>query len=233
MNSNFFSTLFQALTATIGNHLVSTGRLQRERTPLQNVVLMVVWLLATPDSFRSVSLRFGVRPSTLYYFYTYVIEALREMAHNFIVWPSEQERDVIKTTFLRATGFPGAVGCIDCTHINITAPLEDAAQYVNRHHVYSMNVQAVVDHQLLVRELHVGEVGSMNDLRVFRRSPLHGHLLQENQDIVGADEHIVGDGAYHITNFVSFYLILMVVIRASGPYANAFNKISDDDPFPE
>ncbi|XP_052126590.1 uncharacterized protein LOC127750079 [Frankliniella occidentalis] len=166
-------------------------------------MFMVIWLIATPDSFRSVALKFGVRPSTLYYFYTYVIEALMELAEKFITWPSEEEREEIKGTFERATGFPGIIGCIDCTHVEITAPLQDAQQYVNRHHKYSINVQAVVDHKLQVRQLHVGEAGSMNDARVFRKSQLYQDLIgNEHGLVINRDEHLVGDGAYTLTDFM-------------------------------
>lgn len=168
-----------------------------------DIMLMVVWLLATPDSFRSVSLRFGVRPSTLYYHYSYVIEALRELAPTYITWPDAAERNVIKAAFERATGVPGVIGCVDGTFVTITAPLEDDAPFVNRHHQHSINVQSVVDQNLLVRDLHVGEPGSMNDRRVFRRSPLHDKLLR-GQGIDIISEHLLGDGGYTLTEFVSF-----------------------------
>lgn len=160
--------------------------------------------MATPDSFRSVALRFGVRPSTLYYFYTYVIEALREMKPQYISWPSAEDRADIKAAFQRASGFPGVVGCIDCTHIYVTAPVVDAGEYINRHHSYSYNVQATVDNNLLITSLHVGEVGSMNDNRVFKRSDLYRDILTSPPGLMLAvDEHLVGDGAYTLTDFVS------------------------------
>ncbi|KAE8739517.1 hypothetical protein FOCC_FOCC014973, partial [Frankliniella occidentalis] len=195
--------VFETVCATVREHLVSKNRLQRERTPFIHIMLMVTWLLATPDSFRSVALRFGVVPSTLYYFYIYIIEALRELSARYICWPNEEERVVIKNTFERATGFPGVIGCIDCTHVYITAPVQDSQQYVNRHHTYSINVQAVVDNNLLVRQLHVGEAGSTNDARVFRKSDLYRDLLHRAPGIIrNVDEHLVGDGAYTLTDFM-------------------------------
>lgn len=177
------------------------------RRDFEDIMLMVIWLLATPDSFRSVALRFGVVESTLYYFYTYVIEALRELADEFIVWPGAEERVRIRQRFQDASGFPGIVGAIDCTHVFITAPLRDAHQYINRHHSYSINVQTVVDDNLCVRHLHVGEVGSMNDRRVFRRSNLYESLLRdEDHQFLSLDEHLVGDGGYTLTEFVSLIL---------------------------
>ncbi|KAE8751624.1 hypothetical protein FOCC_FOCC001472 [Frankliniella occidentalis] len=193
--------VFERLSQLVENHLVATGKLKRRRRPFADIMLMVVWILATPDSFRSVSLRFGVSPGTLYLCYEYVIKALRQLSPQFISWPNEEERRQIKTSFQRATGFPGVVGCIDGTHIFITAPLTDAAQYRNRHHGYSINVQAVVDSSLLIRDLHVGEVGSMHDARVFRRSPLSQDLLQRRNRIL-PDEHLVGDGGYVLTDYM-------------------------------
>lgn len=171
-------------------------------------MLMVIWILATPDTFRSVALRFGVVPGTLYYFYSYIIEALREMAPQFISWPNAAERAVIKERWQRATGFPGVFGSIDGTHVYITAPLNNAAQYRNRHHSYSILVQAVVDSTLLVRDLHVGECGSMSDTRVFRRSSLRHDLHLGGNIRRNNDEHLVGDGAYILTDYVSLFCML-------------------------
>ncbi|XP_052129639.1 uncharacterized protein LOC127750942 [Frankliniella occidentalis] len=195
--------VFESISTIVKDHLIAKRRLQRERTDFNDIMLMVIWLLATPDSFRSVALRFGVVPSILYYFYIYIIEALRELSAKYISWPKEEERAVIKQTFERATGFPGVIGCIDCTHVYITAPVLDAQQYVNRHHTYSINVQAVVDNNLLVRQLHVGEAGSVNDARVFRKSNLYGDLLHRPLGAIrNVDEHLVGDGAYTVTDFM-------------------------------
>ncbi|KAK3928636.1 Protein ANTAGONIST OF LIKE HETEROCHROMATIN PROTEIN 1 [Frankliniella fusca] len=194
--------VFERLVQTVGDHLVEKGRLIRERRPLQDIVLMVVWILATPDTFRSVALRFGINPGTLYYFYKYIIEALRELAPQFISWPGPEERERIKNVFQRATGFPGAVGCIDGTHVYITRPVRNPVSYRNRHHTYSLNVQTVVDNNLLVRDLYVGEAGSMMDKRVFRRSPLCSDLVRGVNDRLSHDEHLVGDGGYTLTDFM-------------------------------
>jgi hypothetical protein len=195
-------TFFQRLVEAIENHLRETGRLIRHVTPMRDIVLMVVWMLATPDTFRSVALRFGVGPSTLYYFYSYVIQALREMAGTYIAWPDAEERQHIHETFRRATGFPGVVGCIDGTHVYVTAPVGNPAPYRNRFQTYSILVQAVVDHNLLVRDVYVGEPGSMHDRRVFRRSRLCEDILRGER--LGDDEHLLGDGAYLLSNFVSY-----------------------------
>ncbi|KAE8741216.1 hypothetical protein FOCC_FOCC013250 [Frankliniella occidentalis] len=141
--------VFEKLVKVVENYLIFKQVLKRKRRPFADAMLMVVWILATTDTFRSVALGFNVSPGTLYHVYEYVVEGLRQLAPQFITWPDEEERRQIKTTFQRATGFPGVVGCNDGTHIFITASVDEAAQYRNRYCGYSMNVQAVVDSTLL------------------------------------------------------------------------------------
>jgi len=48
------------------------------------------------------------------------------------VWPNENDIEDIVYGFSRARGFPGIIGAIDGTHINIPAPKESPEAYVNR-----------------------------------------------------------------------------------------------------
>ncbi|XP_034236326.1 uncharacterized protein LOC117642351 [Thrips palmi] len=196
---------YETLLETLAHHLVYSGKVQRVRTPLDIPLLMVLWILANPDSFRSVALRFGVLPGTVYYHYAYIIEVLRELAPKYIQWPDAEERIVIKGSFQAYSGFPGIVGVVDGTYNNITAPIEQPDRYINRHDTFSFNTSVVCDHTLLIRDIHLGEVGSIHDQRVFRRSPLYQRLLNDDQQqLIAVDEHLIGDGAYSVseTNFI-------------------------------
>jgi len=54
------------------------------------------------------------------------------------------ERDNARKKFLNSPHvFEGAIGAIDCTHINIIAPKNYEEAYVNYHGNHSLNVQAV------------------------------------------------------------------------------------------
>ncbi|KAK3931998.1 Putative nuclease [Frankliniella fusca] len=194
---------YEILLETLARHLVQSGRVQRVRTPLDVPLLMVLWILANPDTFRSAALRLGVLPGTVYYHYSYIIEALRELAPKYIQWPDAEERMRIKERFRAYSGFPGIVGCIDGTYNTITAPIQQRERYINRHDSFSFNTSVVCDYNLLVRDIHVGEVGSLHDQRVFRRSPLYDRLLNDyQQQYIAVDEHLIGDGAYAVTDFV-------------------------------
>ena len=77
-----------------------------------------------------------------------VTQALAAKLGDFIRFPSTRaERDEIKQGLFRVGGFPCAIGCIDGTHVRITAPHENEPDYVNRKGYHSINVQAICDHR--------------------------------------------------------------------------------------
>ena len=76
-----------------------------------------------------------------------VSQALTGKLSDFVTFPSTRaERDEIKQGLFRIGGFPCAIGCIDGTHIRITAPHENEPDFVNRKGYHSINVQAIWDH---------------------------------------------------------------------------------------
>ena len=77
-----------------------------------------------------------------------VTQALAAKLGDFIRFPSTRaERDEIKQGLFRVGGFPCAIGCIDGTHVRITAPHQNEPDYVNRKGYHSINVQAICDHR--------------------------------------------------------------------------------------
>ena len=71
-----------------------------------------------------------------------VTQALASKLGDFIRFPSTRaERDEIKQ------GLFCAIGCIDGTHVRITAPHQTEPDYVNRKGYHSINVQAICDHR--------------------------------------------------------------------------------------
>ncbi|KAK3911312.1 Protein ANTAGONIST OF LIKE HETEROCHROMATIN PROTEIN 1 [Frankliniella fusca] len=192
---------YEKLVLTLAEYLLESGRVLRIRSSIDIPLLMVLWIMANPDTFRSVALRFGVLPGVVHFHYAYIIEALREMGSMYIRWPNEQERQGIKARFEAYSGLPGIVGVLDGTYQNVTAPKVQKDRFRNRHHTYAFNTMAVCDDNLLIRDLYVGEVGSMHDQRVFRRSPLYQKLVRR-EGLLQPDEHIIGDSAYQIMDSV-------------------------------
>ena len=99
---------------------------------------------------------------------------------------------MIRAEYERKYRYAGVVACIDGTYITMTAPLEQAQRYVDRHDDYSILVQAVADVHLLHRDVHIVQPGSVGDNRTYDPSPLSGNLLRRT-DLLGEDEHLLGD----------------------------------------
>jgi len=193
---------FQNLIAAVGRELNHENHVDPDYE-LSHILLMVLWVLATPDTFRSVALRFGETPEVLHFHYLRVINILSQMADTYIYWPHAEERTVVSRAVQRRTGFPGVVGAVDGCHIQIATPREQPDRYFNRHRDHSIVLQGVADETLLFRDVYIGEPGSTHDSRVFRRSPLCVELLENMHIYLDDDQHILGDGAYVLTNRVS------------------------------
>lgn len=185
----------QKLVVTVGRHMRATNQIIRQGMPLYKGLLMTLWILATPDSFRSVAVKFGLEGGSVHNQYRTFIRVLRQLRSKFIRWPSDLEKARIARSFEDSFGYPGVIGCIDGTHVCMTAPLEDPQSYVNRHHDYSLTVQAVCDDQLIFRDVYVGEPGAVGDRRTFERSSLSKKMLAPGGRHMG-DFHLLGDGAY-------------------------------------
>lgn len=191
----------QRLCEVVGNHMVDTGRYERKGLPIDISLMMTLWILATTDTFRSVGVKFGLKKGSVHNQYKTLIAVLRELRVRYIKWPSLLEQEVIARRFEDSYGYPGVVGCIDCTHIKIYKPLEQPVRYINRHHDHSILVQAVCDVDLLFRDVHSGQPGALGDARTYDRSPF-GDLMGRQVNFIGDDKHVLGDGAYTLTTRV-------------------------------
>lgn len=126
------------------------------------------------------------------------------MKGEYIKTPSAAEFRVIVQGYRDRWRFPQVAGAIDGTHISILAPTDDPADYHNRKGFYSVLLQAVVDHKMLIWDINVGWPGKVHDARVFSNSSLYqrgqsGTLLPgwtEMFEGVDVPLVILGDAAY-------------------------------------
>ena len=96
----------------------------------------------------------------------------------FSITPDSQERT--KQAFWAKYGFPGVLGAIDCTHVQLRAPSVNALIYINRKGSHSINIQVICD---------ANYPGSSHDSFILANSiptvfegnpPLDGWLLGDN-----------------------------------------------------
>ncbi|KAL5239379.1 hypothetical protein ACI65C_006789 [Semiaphis heraclei] len=177
-------------------HISKTNR--PVKVPLDIQLLGFIWIMATPDCYRSVAERFRMNRGTLHKIYRPIVSRVVSEAPRYIQWTTNEKKDEIKDEFFVASGYPGIVGAIDGCYIQIKQPCGDKRyRYVNRKKDYAVIIQGVwhIIKSYWTSNVHIGKVGSMHDARVFRRSELSNSLPR----LLSPDEHIVGDSAYLIS----------------------------------
>ncbi|KAI5696584.1 hypothetical protein M8J76_006643 [Diaphorina citri] len=106
-----------------------------------------------------------------------VKEAAKEIAqylHRYVHFPRNgQGMRQIKAKFQRIAGFPGVIGCIDCTHVAIKNPNRiNGERYRNRKGWMSLNIQVVSGPDYEIQDIVMRWPGSAHDSRIFDASRL-------------------------------------------------------------
>ncbi|XP_032690661.1 putative nuclease HARBI1 isoform X2 [Odontomachus brunneus] len=209
-HSRMFPETFEIVLTIIGPGLhainVSSGR---KSISEKKQLLIAIWFMATPDSYRSIATKFGVGKATAFRALRRVTYALHCVAPQFIIWPKDQVAVNVIEQFEKSCGFPNVIGAIDGTHIKIRAPSVDANSYINRKGFHSINVQVVCDSFGRFTHVYAGQVGSVHDSRVFRNSSI-ARFVEFPEEYFPSNSHIIGDAAYGIHPHV------MVPFRDNG-----------------
>nr|CAI5832173.1 unnamed protein product [Callosobruchus analis] len=135
-----FNVLKDKLSPYLKRAEASTGKFQ---VPVEHQLLSVLWLLATPYSYRSVGSRFDMAKSTLFNCFTRNIRNL-----------------------------PGVVGALDGTYVPIKAPHENPEVYVNRKCFHGITLQCISAPNLKFLDCFTGYPSSVSDNRIFRNSDI-------------------------------------------------------------
>lgn len=92
---------------------------------------------------------FGVQKCTVSRIIKIVSRAIASLYNNYKKCPSGHRIVEVQRALMQQSSLPGVVGLIDCTHIPIISPGGDNAElFRNRNGFFSINVQAICDHEL-------------------------------------------------------------------------------------
>ncbi|KAK3107927.1 hypothetical protein FSP39_025458, partial [Pinctada imbricata] len=169
----------------------------RPQNALDKDLLMMLWYLSTQETVRSISDRFNVQESTFILHNQRLLDVFSSLCKNFIVWPSDAEKQQVLRGFEAIQEFPGVTGAVDGTHIAITPPGPNEADYVNRKSYHSIILQAVCKHDRSFTDINCGWPGRLNEARVFRNS----NACKFQSQLCGQN-HLIGDGAYPLSRFL-------------------------------
>ncbi|KAL5019964.1 hypothetical protein ScPMuIL_002856 [Solemya velum] len=118
----------------------------------------------------------------------------QEIVGRFIKFPMQPEQiRRNQEQFYQIAGFPGIVGAVDGTHVQIIAPKDNANEYVNRHYYHSINVQVVFNANYRIIDIVAKWPSSTHDSRILNESGLR--QLFENH-LIPVQTHLLGDSGY-------------------------------------
>ena len=165
------------LTDLLNDDLKSNGR-RKVDLSVEDKILIALKTLSSGSFQHSAKDLFRVSQSTVSKVLGVFLDALISHSSDFIHMPrNRQEIDRVNADFYCVAGFPGVLGCIDCTHIPIIAPADDEYSYVNRKNFHSINVQAICDANLVFQDIVARWPGSASDSFILNSS---GRIFSQN-----------------------------------------------------
>ncbi|XP_018404866.1 PREDICTED: putative nuclease HARBI1 [Cyphomyrmex costatus] len=159
---------------------------------------IALYVLGTPDSYRSIVTKFDVGNATAWRAVKRVVKGLCYFRNYFIHWPTFEEAEITSRYIQRKYNFPGVIGMVDGTHITIAAPKDNALAYINRKGHHSLQLQVVCNEKKEFIHCYAGMPGSVHDMRVFKYSGLQ----QKCNDNFFYNKHLIGDSAYTLQKSV-------------------------------
>lgn len=173
--------------------------------PLTNeeCLMVTLWYLGNKCSYREISEQFGYSEGCIFQSVQIVLDILCGQSDNYIKWPTPDEALEIEKEFKSVAGFPGVIGAIDGCHIEVKAPDDVQADYIDRNNRHSINLLAVCDHNKKFTYIDAGFPGSAHDSRVYRCSTL-GRTIESNASTLmpSTSHHIIGDSGFQLSTYL-------------------------------
>ncbi|KAJ8388116.1 hypothetical protein AAFF_G00147340 [Aldrovandia affinis] len=157
-------------------------------------VLVFVFWLASATSYHVVSRSFNIPRTTVHDMVHRVAKKLLKLKNRVIHFPTHADLENVGNGFAQLAGSPAfsrVVGSIDGCQVRVKPPSADAQCYLNHKLFYSVQLQAVCDHQGMFLDIFTGYPGSVHDTRVLKNSPLYTQQLYPPEGFC-----ILGEGGH-------------------------------------
>ncbi|XP_060098655.1 putative nuclease HARBI1 [Heteronotia binoei] len=145
------------------------GRVRAARPiPVLQRVLISLCFLVTSSFQGMVAKVLGVSQSSASHCLHSFLDTMFQRLQQHVPFPTgKEELQTARAGFMVVVGFPNVIGAVDCTHVTLVAPWKDPMVYRNRHHFYSLSVQASCNNQGLFTDLVAKFPGSVHDDQIF------------------------------------------------------------------
>lgn len=141
----------------------------------------------------------GVSKATVCRTISKVSAAIGALRPNYINNLQQENIAEIKRGFYDLAHFPGVVGALDCTHIQIQSPGRNRGEaFRNRKGFFSINVQTVCDSKLIIRDIVARWPGSVHDSTIFNNCRLRADFETARIN----DGVLLGDNGYPLRRYL-------------------------------
>ncbi|CAI6373017.1 unnamed protein product [Macrosiphum euphorbiae] len=190
-----FKSHFRLTRNSVESHNIKAGR---PGIDFQKATLMTIWYLSNTETFRQVGDRFGLNRGIACRTIHKYVRALSNLLDEFIIWPrgSSETKTVQDFKNLRINYVPNTIGCIDGCHIRMHSAKAKRSDYTNRKMFQSIVLLAVCNAHLEFIYIFSGWPGSSHDATVFKNSLLGETLINNPQEMISKNLHILGDSAF-------------------------------------
>ncbi|KAB0797450.1 hypothetical protein PPYR_08444 [Photinus pyralis] len=130
---------------------------------------------------------------------TEVTDILVQVLGHLIKFPeTEVEKNQEKQRFVDSGGFPGIIGCIDCTQVAIIAPKTEDPEmpgvvFYCRKQYYSLNI---CNTKLKILNINARFPGSVHDSAIWQTSLVRRHLVNNFRGNGRQMTYLLGDAGY-------------------------------------
>ena len=196
--------VFKYIVSAVKDHAVFAIPNRNARsTSVTKLVAIFLYSMGAPVQIARVASIMDVSPNTVVRAMRDVPIAIIDCLRDNVAWPQGAERTAVKQAFA-SMGFPGCVGIIDCTHVQLV-PTTKARQngtsfvYMNRKSHFTQVYQLIVGTNLMILDACGGAPGSVSDMTVFKSSAIFQNLRAH----IAPDEYLLGDCGYAVRSHVT------------------------------
>ena len=199
---------FDVLHHELLPHLYPDVSFGRPRIPNLTRILATLRFLANPRMRQTAAGdTLAMSQATVSRIIPEVTAAICKLKPKYLSWPASGEETwqvqqgfaaMVPSRYHGTRGFPGVVGCIDCTHIPVkVSGVADRECYRDREGNLSLNVQAVCNHDLMFTNVVARWYGSVHDARIFDMSRLGGEYARGERTGI-----LLGDQGYPLLPYL-------------------------------
>ena len=159
-----FAELFEMIRPMIQRH--------RNINLVNQFLMTLVWIRTYP-TYATLSVLFDLPITTIHTIVHEIWPLILQQLGDEISWPSHAEWEEIRE---EGCILAGVVGAIDGTSFEIEIPEIDQQLYYSGHRKYHcFHCQVIIDNNKVIRYLHSGFQGHMNDAQCYRNMPAVGY----------------------------------------------------------